>query len=119
MIVLFTAVGLVCCDRDGSLLDAGVDPYGAPQSASCKTELAPLCNTKCNVTGCYASVAHKPYMATDISYPQITNGGFVNTLLPKQSILYQKINGEMKEYIPSATDRQKVYDWIRNGTPNN
>jgi hypothetical protein len=29
------------------------------------------------------------------------------------------INGEMKEYIPSAADRQKVYDWIRNGAPNN
>ena len=30
-----------------------------------------------------------------------------------------KINGEMKEYIPSAVDRQKIYDWIRNGAPNN
>jgi hypothetical protein len=29
------------------------------------------------------------------------------------------INGEMREYMPSATDRQKVYDWIRNGALNN
>ena len=29
------------------------------------------------------------------------------------------INGEMQQYIPSAKDRQKIYDWIRNGAPNN
>jgi hypothetical protein len=53
------------------------------------------------------------------SYEQIVNGGYVNTIIPKQSVIYIKINGEMKEYIPSATDRQKIYDWIRNGAPNN
>jgi hypothetical protein len=58
-------------------------------------------------------------MTADGSYLQIVNGGFVNTVIPKESILYQKINGEMKEFIPSASDRQKVYDWIRNGAPNN
>jgi hypothetical protein len=58
-------------------------------------------------------------MPTADSYNQILNGGFVNILVPKESILYKKINSDMKEYIPSATDRQKVYDWIRNGAPNN
>lgn len=115
----FVAAGLTGCYRDVILPDAVVDPDGPPQAVSFKTDLAPLFNTKCNVTGCHASGAHKPYMATDISYTQITAGGFVNTVLPKQSILYTKINAEMKEYIPSATDRQKVYDWIRNGAPNN
>ena len=58
-------------------------------------------------------------MKLDESYLQIVNGGFVNTIVPKQSIIYQKINAEMKEYIPSAVDRQKIYDWIRNGALNN
>jgi hypothetical protein len=107
------------CYRDVIVPQAAVDPDGPPQAVSFKADLAPLFNTKCNVTGCHASGGHKPYMASDISYQQITNGGFVNTLIPKQSIIYQKINGEMKEYIPSASDRQKVYDWIRNGAPNN
>ena len=39
--------------------------------------------------------AHHPYMTADISYQQIVNGGFVNTLIPKESILYKMINGEM------------------------
>lgn len=115
----FITIGLTGCYRDVILPDTAVDPDGPPQAVSFKTDLAPLFNTKCNVTGCHASGANKPYMATDISYAQITAGGFVNTILPKQSILYQKINSEMKEYIPSAIDRQKVYDWIRNGAQNN
>jgi hypothetical protein len=56
---------------------------------------------------------------TDVSYNELVNGGFVNTTVPKQSILYIQINGPMQQFIPNASDRQKVYDWIRNGAPNN
>ena len=110
---------LTGCYKDVILPDAAVDPDGPAQFVSYKTDLAPLFNSKCALSGCHVSGAHKPYMPTADSYLQITNGGFVNILVPKESILYKKINGEMKEYIPSATDRQKVYDWIRNGAPNN
>jgi len=58
-------------------------------------------------------------MTTDVSYLQIVNGGFVNIDFPKESILYKMINGEMGQYIQSASDKQKVYDWIRNGAPDN
>lgn len=110
---------LIGCYKDVILPDVAVDPDGPPQFVSYKTDLAPLFNSKCALSGCHVSGAHKPYMPTADSYLQITNGGFVNILIPKESILYKKINGEMKEYIPSATERQKVYDWIRNGAPNN
>ena len=110
---------LIGCYKDVILPDVAVDPDGPPQFVSYKTDLAPLFNSKCALSGCHVSGAHKPYMPTADSYLQITNGGFVNILVPKEGILYKKINGEMKEYIPSATDRQKVYDWIRNGAPNN
>jgi hypothetical protein len=29
------------------------------------------------------------------------------------------INGNMQVHIPDAAERQKIYDWIRNGAPNN
>ena len=110
---------LIGCYKDVILPDAAVNPDGPPQFVSYKTDLAPLFNSHCALSGCHVSGAHQPYMTTPDSYLQITNGGFVDILIPKESILYKKINGEMKEYIPSATDRQKVYDWIRNGAPNN
>lgn len=111
--------GLTGCYKDVILPEAAFDPDGPPQPVSYSTDLKPLFNSKCALAGCHVSGAHKPYLTTDVSYLQIVNGGFVNTIIPKESILYQKINGEMREYIPSPADRQKVYDWIRNGAPNN
>jgi hypothetical protein len=120
-IAVMVAAGLILtgCYKDVILPEATVDPDGPPQPVSFSTELKPLFNSSCALVGCHVSGAHKPYMTVNDSYNQIVNGGFVNTTVPKSSILYSMINGEMKEYIPSAVNRQKVYDWIRNGAPNN
>ena len=118
LMVLFV-VGAASCYKDVILPDAVVDPDGPPQAISYNTDIKPMVATKCAISGCHVTGAHKPYMTPDISYLQIVNGGYVNTTVPKQSILYQKIYGEMKEYIPSAADRQKIYDWIRTGAQNN
>ena len=118
-LIVSLGFGLTSCYKDVILPEAAFDPDGPPQAVSYNAELKPLFNSSCALSGCHVSGAHKPYMAADVSYLQIVNGGFVNTIIPKESILYQKINGEMKEYIPSAANRQKVYDWIRNGAPNN
>ena len=119
--ILFIIMGitLISCYKDVILPDVTVDPDGPPQAVSYQVDLAPMLNLKCAISGCHVSGAHKPYMTTAISYQEIVNGGYVNTLIPKESKIYKMINGEMKEYIPSATDRQKIYDWIRNGAPNN
>ncbi|WP_435352505.1 hypothetical protein [Emticicia sp. SJ17W-69] len=118
-LIVYFAVVLSSCYNDVVIPTAAADPDGPPQPVSFKADLMPLFNKSCALSGCHVSGAHKPYMASDVSFGQITNGGFVNTSLPKQSILYLMINGEMREYIPSAVDRQKVYDWIRNGAQNN
>lgn len=118
-LVITLGLFVTSCYKDVILPEAAVDPDGPPQFVSYSADLAPLFNSSCALSGCHVEGGHKPYMNTDISYQQIVNGGFVNTDLPKTSILYIEINGEMKEHIPSAKDRQKVYDWIRNGAPNN
>ncbi len=117
--VIALVTGLASCYKDIIKPELASDPDGPPQPVSFKNELAPMFNTNCALAGCHVSGAHKPYLATDISYQQIVNGGFVNTALPKQSILYKMVNGEMAQYVPTAADKQKVYDWIRNGAPNN
>ena len=116
---LILGISLISCYKDVILPDAAVDPDGPPQQVSYSLELAPLFTSKCALSGCHVTGAHKPYLPTATSYQELVNGGYVNLLVPKESKLYKMINGEMKEYIPSATDRQKVYDWIRNGAPNN
>ena len=117
--IFMMGFGLTGCYKDVIMPDAAVDPDAPPQAVSFKNDVAPMVNTKCAISGCHVSGGHKPFMSLGISYEQIVNGGYVNTLIPKQSIIYVKINGEMKEYIPSAVDRQKIYDWIRNGATNN
>lgn len=107
------------CYKDVILPEVVADPDGPPQAVSYKADIAPMLESKCAKAGCHVAGAHKPYMALDVSFIQIVNNGFVNTIVPKQSILYNEINGGMKEYIPSAADRQKVYDWIRTGAQNN
>lgn len=116
---ILSAFSLAGCYKDVILPDVAVDPDAPPLAVSYNNELLPMFVSKCALSGCHVTGGHKPYLTADISYQQLVNGGFVNTLIPKESKLYIMINGEMKEYIPSATDRQKIYDWIRNGAPNN
>jgi hypothetical protein len=118
-LVILAGILFTGCYKDIIVPDLASDPDGPPQPVSYKTELAPVFNTNCAIAGCHVSGSHKPYMALNISYQEIVNGGFVNLSLPKQSQLYIMVNGEMAQYIPSKIDRQKVYDWIRNGAPNN
>ena len=119
LLLVIGGTSLTGCYKNVILPDAAFDPDGPAQAVSFKLEVAPLLSTKCAIAGCHASGAKKPYLTTALSYQEIVNGGFVNSIVHKESILYKAINGSMKEYIASATDRQKVYDWIRNGTPNN
>jgi hypothetical protein len=101
-------------------LASGPDDF-PPQSISFKNDLAPMFNTSCAVSGCHVPGAHTPYLTTALSYTQIVNGGYVNLATPKDSKLYQMITGEMAQYVPAPVkiNTQKVYDWIRNGAPNN
>jgi hypothetical protein len=95
------------------------DPDGPPQQVSFKDELLPIFTKSCALSGCHAAGAHAPELTEANAYKSLNNGVYVNTLIPKQSKLYEMINGEMSTYIPSPLDKRKIYDWIRNGAPNN
>jgi hypothetical protein len=109
----------VSCYKDILIPAVPPNSEGPPQYVSYSAELAPLFNSNCALSGCHLAGGHHPYLNTEVSYNELVNGGFVNTLVPKESILYIQINSTMQQYIPNASDRQKVYDWIRNGAPNN
>jgi hypothetical protein len=89
-----------------------------PQYVSFSSELQPIFTTNCALSGCHVKGSQAPYLSADVSYQQLL-GGFVNTIKPDQSEIYIQINGNMQVHIPNADDRQKIYDWIRNGAPNN
>lgn len=121
-IVFIAVVGLTSCYKDIIKPELGSGPDDLPpQQVSFQTELAPIFNTNCAVSGCHVSGAHAPYLTTSLAYSQILNGGYINIAIPKESKIYRMITGDMGQYMPAPvkTNTQKVYDWIRNGAPNN
>ncbi len=115
-LLLMLSLGASSCYKDVILPKvASTQP---PQFVSFSNDLQPIFTANCALSGCHVAGAQLPYLTPDVAYSQLTSG-YVNTVLPAQSTLYLMINGEMSVHIPSATDRQKVYDWIRNGAPNN
>jgi hypothetical protein len=127
-IIIYTGVffalviGLMGCYKDIVVPELGSGPDDLPpQQVSFQTELVPMFSGNCATAGCHASGAHEPFLTPALSYSQITNGGFLNLADPKESKLYKMISGDMAQYMPAPAkaNTQKVYDWIRNGAPNN
>lgn len=117
-LLCFIAAGLALtgCYKD-VIVEA--DPDGPAQFVSFKDDLLPVFTQNCALSGCHAAGGHTPTLTADKAYASLNNGFYVNTLIPKQSKLYQMVYGEMGNYVPSPSVKKKIYDWIRNGAPNN
>jgi hypothetical protein len=115
-LLLLVTVGLTSCYKDVIL--PKVATTKPPQFVSFSNDLQPVFTTNCALSGCHVKGGQTPYLTPDVSYHQLL-GGYVNTIKAEQSELYIMINGNMQVHIPDAADRQRIYDWIRNGAPNN
>ena len=115
-LLLLLSFGLGSCYKDVIL--PKVATTAPPQYVSFSNDLIPLFSTNCALSGCHVPGSQMPYLTPTLAYQQLL-GGFVNTIVPTQSTIYVEINGNMEVHIPDATQRQKIYDWIRNGAPNN
>jgi hypothetical protein len=90
-----------------------------PQAVSFKNDLAPLFKKNCTDVGCHVVGSHVPYMdSTQNTFKNIVTANYVNIVFPKESKLYQMVNGEMSPYT-TTQEKLKIYDWIRNGAKNN
>jgi hypothetical protein len=116
-LLLFMGIGIVSCYQD--VIIPPVAQEAPPQFVSYSGDLQPLWNENCALSGCHVPGGQVPYLTEDISYDQLVGGGYVNTVKPEESRLWIALNGVMMSHLPSASDRQKVFDWIRNGAPNN
>lgn len=122
LITLLIAVGSVSTGCYKDILDPGQDPSAPPQAVSFSGDLVPLFLSNCATSGCHDGVpGHKPSLTPANAYNALLGGGYINTIVPSNSILYGEIKGGQMP--PSGalktSDVQKVLDWIRNGAPNN
>lgn len=112
----FLSAGISSCYKDVILPPVSLTK--PPQYVSFSNDLIPIFTTNCALSGCHVPGSQNPYLTPELAYQQLL-GGFVNTIIPTQSTIYLEINSNMEVHIPDATQRQKIYDWIRNGAPNN
>ncbi|MDH7462096.1 cytochrome c [Chitinophagaceae bacterium 26-R-25] len=97
------------------------DPNAPPQNVSFSNDLQPIFNTSCATPGCHGDGGHNPTLTADKSYNALMSGGFVNTTIPTESILYKEINSGLMPptgKLPQV-QIQMVLDWIKIGAPNN
>jgi hypothetical protein len=116
---IFLVIGLTGCYKD--IISPGQDPNGPPQDVSFSGDLVPLFTNNCALSGCHDGTAHDPVLTADKAYGALVNGGFVNTVVPTNSIIYGEVkSGDMPPTgALKSSDIQKILDWIRNGAPNN
>jgi len=111
--------GLSGCKKD--VIDPGPDPNAPPQFVSFKTDLVPIFSGKCALSGCHDGLSHNPALTADKAYSAITSGGYISLQAPSSSVLYGEVKSGSMPPTGSlkSVDIQKIYDWIRNGAPNN
>ena len=120
MVCTIITTGLTGCYKD--VLYPGPDPNAPPQNVSFSSELVPLFTANCAANGCHDAIpTHQPSLTADNAFSSLKNGGYINTVVPTNSIIYGEIkSGTMPPTGPlKNADIQKILDWIRRGAPNN
>ena len=116
---LLVSVGLVGCYYDKELdQDAG----GLPTNVSLSSDVQPVFTKNCATSGCHEAIpTYNPSLATGASYSSLTQGGFINILVPTSGILYQQISeGNMPPGAPfSSHDANLIIAWLQEGAKNN
>lgn len=107
------------CYKD--IASPGQDPTAPPQDVSFSGDLQPIFTASCALSGCHDGSSHNPALTATSSYNAIIGGGFIDKLVPANSILYGEVkSGSMPPTgALKPSDIQKILDWIRNGAQNN
>lgn len=119
LLSIFLVTGLSSCYKD--MISPGQDPNGPPQYVSFSGDLVPIFTANCSMSGCHDGASHDPDLRSENAYDAIVNGGFVDIVVPTNSILYGEVkSGSMPPTgALKSSDVQKILDWIRTGAPNN
>jgi len=98
-----------------------VKPADPNKPVSYSGDIQPIFNQSCTSAGCHDGSSHEPSLIPEESYNSLMAGGFVNTEIPAESILYKELaSGSMPPTGALSTSQiQTVLRWIELGAPNN
>jgi hypothetical protein len=118
-------VGIVFVLSMGCYNDAVIFPEGEQFTgeASFSDNVIPIFNADCNTSGCHSAGGVKPDLTPVNAYSALSNGGYLNTDVPEESVLYIWMNGGGSIPMPpsgtDATSASTVLAWIQQGALDN
>lgn len=98
-------------------------PPEVAAGVSFNADIIPIFNANCNSAGCHNASGHIPILTEEAAYEALWSGGYIDTIAPDQSELYQWMIGARGLPMPPqgtiATDNATVLQWITEGAQNN
>lgn len=112
---------LVSCYKDKTVVfDTGAE---ITRPVSFATDILPIFNTSCSISGCHVSGAKTPELSATNAYTSLTVGNYFNTTTPESSIIYQWMTGKKSTPMPVGGINKNynalVLAWIKQGAKNN
>lgn len=90
-----------------------------PTQVSFATDIIPIFDASCNMSGCHAAGAIAPDLSSAGAYASLFQANLINTTVPAESDLYKIITtGSMKSFT-STSQAQTILVWIQKGALNN
>lgn len=93
------------------------------RTVSFNSELIPMFNGSCNMSGCHNSGGKSPDLSPASAYVSLINGGYVNTENPEASELYLWMTGKKGTPMPVSGINKDynslVLAWMKQGAQNN
>lgn len=117
----FTFLLLMGCYKDKTVyFDTGEE---ITRSVGFSTDIVPILNKSCNVSGCHSPGGKSPDLSAVNAYTSLSNGGYLNTSDPQSSIIYQWMTGKKGTPMPVSGINKDynalVLAWIKQGAQNN
>ncbi len=90
-----------------------------PELVSFETHIMPIFNTSCNSSTCHDADV-PPDLTPENAWRELHAGGYVNTTVPEESILYREIEFGSMPPVGSLTSTEKelILAWIKKGAFN-
>jgi hypothetical protein len=111
--LLFLLIGMASCTYHENLKPE------IPDEPSFATDVIPIFNQSCNMTGCHNTGGMAPDLTEDNAYVSLTAGGYVVAEDAASSTLYTAIDGGTMDAYASDLDRAIIERWIEQGAENN
>lgn len=85
-------------------------------------DIIPIFEANCNTSGCHNGSGPSPDLRSAVAYDALWSGGYINTEIPEQSLLYLWMTEDLGPMPPlggNATNNALVLEWIKQGALNN